>query len=267
MPSNPGITIALAAANDDTKTYQRRPRGNPKVLEKHASSKYLKFTSPSVLVDFLVTDPNFNEIQKFTVHKEHVCMYSPVLRAALSNDFAAGQTDEYRLTGTTARAVCLLVTWFYFQNIRPKQLNADPNANLEVDPNAVTKKQKEDEDASLAELWVLADTLHIPRLQNKLVDRMREIAVKHCMAPSGTIFKYAYDNLLPRGNRGLVQVLVLLTVAYLPRTTIWRIKDNYPREMLLDVLTYVAESDHIRFSQALDDIETLCYVDVPEEDY
>lgn len=45
---------------------------------------------------------------KFTVHKDFVCHYSPVLKAAFESDFIEGQTQSYRLKDTSERTVKLL---------------------------------------------------------------------------------------------------------------------------------------------------------------
>ncbi|PVH85664.1 hypothetical protein DL98DRAFT_568007 [Cadophora sp. DSE1049] len=53
--------------------------------------------------------------EKFVVHREFACRYSPVLDAAFKSDFVEGQTQEYRFEDTSEDAVRLLVHWFYTQ--------------------------------------------------------------------------------------------------------------------------------------------------------
>ncbi|KAH8767174.1 hypothetical protein F5882DRAFT_413414 [Hyaloscypha sp. PMI_1271] len=61
-------------------------------------------------------------------------------------------------------AVRLLIHWFYTQVLDTQQ----PDERL-------TGKPKDNEDLTLIQLWILADKLLIPELQNLVIDRIDDI--------------------------------------------------------------------------------------------
>lgn len=78
---------------------------------------------------FFVTEDGKTE--KFLVHKEHACYYSPIFKAAFNSNSQEGRTGEYRIEGTTLRAFKLLVQWIYYQS---------PNLLLKKESTNVLKK-------------------------------------------------------------------------------------------------------------------------------
>jgi hypothetical protein len=134
---------------------------------------------PDAFVTFLIGS---NE-NKFIVHKEFACHYSPVLKAAFNSQFIEGQTQTYRLEDTTEGTFRLFVQWLYYQQLELLQLQ-DGN----VDDNLVI-----DEDESLFGLWILADKLGAPHLQNLAIESMEKIYYKtEGLATSH--LHYIYDN-------------------------------------------------------------------------
>lgn len=69
--------------------------------------------NPSKLVTLLVDQ----DTEKFVVHNELACHYTPVLKAAFESNFIEGQTQTYKLQDTTKGAVRLLVQWLYPQKL------------------------------------------------------------------------------------------------------------------------------------------------------
>jgi hypothetical protein len=111
----------------------------------------------------------------FKVHKEFACHYSPFLKAAFNSNFVEGQTQTYQCQDTSEVAVRLLIHWFYTQTLDTKPFNAN-------DRQAVLA-----EDRSLVKLWILADKMLIPRLQNLVVEKLvslrsqANITLTHCI--------------------------------------------------------------------------------------
>jgi hypothetical protein len=134
---------------------------------------------PDAFVTFLIGPDE----KKFIVHKEFACHYSQVLNAAFNSQFIEGQTQTYRLKDTTEGTFRLFVQWLYYQQLELLQLQGD-----DVDNNIAN-----DEDKSLFGLWILADKLGAPHLQNQAIESIKEICEK-----SGAIstmhFHYIYDN-------------------------------------------------------------------------
>jgi hypothetical protein len=125
---------------------------------------------PGALVTFLIgkeSDPP----KKNFVHKEFACHASPIFEAAFNSNFIEGQTQIYKLGDTTPRAFQLLTQWMYFQTCNISQLG---NGTGRQGPDLSYPKQKTsedlEEDKALFELWVLADKLRMPRLQNLALD-------------------------------------------------------------------------------------------------
>lgn len=99
------------------------------------------------------------------------CFWSPVLKAAFNSNFVEGQTQKFRLQDTTERALMLLNDWLYTQNtnIVESQVWDRQRGIPEFNANS-------DQDNAMVELWVLAEKLIIPRLQNQVIEKFRRYA-------------------------------------------------------------------------------------------
>src|ERR1700709_1263838 len=95
---------------------------------------------------------------KFVVHKDFVCHYSPVFGAAFNSTFIEGQTQTYHLKDDCENIVCLLVEWIYTKDISTSD-NSDGYNDL-------------------IELWILADKLCIPNLQNNVIDKLANMSYR-----------------------------------------------------------------------------------------
>ncbi|KAE9374841.1 hypothetical protein N431DRAFT_335667, partial [Stipitochalara longipes BDJ] len=111
------------------------------------------------LVTFIV-GPNSKE-EKFVVHKEHICHSSPVLKAAFNSSFVEGQTHNYRLDDILPGTFRLFVQWLYEGKF--KMVYYDPPITEAV------QKKTDDRFRGLCQLWILAERLIIPRLQNQVM--------------------------------------------------------------------------------------------------
>jgi len=112
---------------------------------------------------------------KFLIHKSFACAYSPVLKAAFNNTFVEGQTQTYKLEETTEGAFGLLSQWIYTQ-----KLDGDLGGKEKAGPN-------------LYRLWILAEKLLMPRLQNLAIDHIEADHVKYrvIFVPE---FEYVWEN-------------------------------------------------------------------------
>jgi hypothetical protein len=118
------------------------------------------------------------------VHKEVACLYCPVFEAAFKSDFIEGQTQTYKLEDITVDAFQYVVYWFYSQKLKTfvvspaeiKEWSTKMLGDKSVQPNAIPKsrigKMLRERCFSLCRVWVLADRLQIPRLQNLVTDEL-----------------------------------------------------------------------------------------------
>jgi hypothetical protein len=198
---------------------------------------------PNQVVTLYAGDNN----EVFTVHKEFACHYSPVLKAAFNSNFIEGHTQTYRLQETTKRAVRLLVHWFYTQKLdtfipKPKEERPDDNAGL-----------KKSQDMALLELWILAEKLLIPTLQNVVAREIEEH--RHCSHDVSTAcLRYVYEN-TERGN--LLRLLMVdICFCYLNVPSYMKHPERYPQEMLIELVTAfgnaIASSDRSKRSPRKD---------------
>lgn len=118
------------------------------------------------------------------VHKDFAIHYSPVLKAAFASPFIEGQTQVYRFEDTTDGALQYLVNWIYTQDV------VVPRSIEEL---AKDKSLMDAECMILCDLWVLADKMRMPQLQNKVMDELNQINIQTVRCPTGCI-PYVWDN-------------------------------------------------------------------------
>ncbi|KAE9381302.1 hypothetical protein N431DRAFT_457903 [Stipitochalara longipes BDJ] len=118
------------------------------------------FFSPSQMVTFVIGIGEGKET--FVVHKEHACKYSPVLEKAFNSRFKEGQTKSQYHNGMTTEE---------------KQEHYEicgPQTDIQI------------------QLWVLAEKLLVPRLQNELMDVFGLVSTT-CLAPFEYRVEYIYQ--------------------------------------------------------------------------
>jgi len=123
------------------------------------------------------------EDKKFTVHKQFACFYSPVLKAAFNSGFIEGQTQEYTLEYSSTAAVNLLVEWLYRQEITLPNLNSGSEEGIERGLRLTRH---------LAELWILADKLLMPGLQNSALKGIHRVQTMNGIFLAN--LPYIYEN-------------------------------------------------------------------------
>jgi hypothetical protein len=140
--------------------------------------------SPEAIVTFLIGPGD--SPKKFIVHKEPACYHSPILDAAFNGNFVEGQTQTYRIEDTSPEAFRFFVQWLYRQELDLFQLKS-----LAVEEDE-EPKQSYDEDIALAELWVLAEKMAVPALQNLVIEKIIAIRENTIAVPTATI-PYIYQ--------------------------------------------------------------------------
>jgi len=144
-----------------------------------------------------------------------------VLEAAFKSSFIEGETQTYRLDDTTPEAFALFVKWLYIQML-------ETGARDEL-----IKSQP-----ALVRLWVLAEKLFIPRLQNQVVDVLegqRLLFHRICTA----VIEYVWTNTAVASP--LSRFYVSQRAWHLS-PAVWAAKpENFPKEMLIEVATFIDE--------------------------
>jgi hypothetical protein len=161
---------------------------------------------------------------KFIVHKSFACHYSPVFKLAFDNEIMERQTRRYRLANTSANTAQLLVQWIYTQNVGVRKITEKP---------AGERKSQ-----SLVQLWILAEKLEIPRLQNAVVREFQALRDRGEPVPTLSL-KYVYEH-FPRTNP-LRRLLVHQCAGGL---TSWFTEhpEQFTKEMLLEVTVYLSKA-------------------------
>lgn len=114
----------------------------------------------------IVATYGFTE-KTFVLHEEVVYQHSPVLKAALSGSFVEGQSRIYRLEDTKHDTVRMLCKWLYSQQIEtPFPI---------YDLSSVQLQAMKDYRRNLIDLWILADRLIIPSLQNTTITFLEKL--------------------------------------------------------------------------------------------
>ncbi|TVY15075.1 hypothetical protein LARI1_G006126 [Lachnellula arida] len=172
-PFSFGSSTPSIPAGPPARQGSSQPSPAPAKIEK-AKTCCQTFRNPTQLVT-LEFGP---EKIQFVVHKDFACHYSPVLKAALNSDFIEGQTQTYTLKEPQETTGRLFVHWLYFQQL------------LDRDDWEPTKD--EDTDLILIQLYMLADKLLIPRLQNTIIQVMHQHARENKLVLVETL-EYVYE--------------------------------------------------------------------------
>jgi hypothetical protein len=93
-----------------------------------------------------------------------------------------------------------------------------------------------DEDMSLAELWVLADKLCVPALQNLIIDTIYKICITRDLATTPT-FHYIYKN--TESGSLLRRLAVLQTTCLLDDENVVSASGFFPRVMLVNFSAFL----------------------------
>lgn len=166
----------------------------------------------------------------FAVHKNFICFYSPYFKAAFNGSFEEGESQTLNLEDASPSAFAIFVNWLYTQRIE------EPNSDKLTMSN-------------LLELWLLADRILIPRLQNETLAILNKARYEHY---SGGKFKRVYDNT----HEGSPLREYLVSLAGTKCGANIKYPESYPHEMLVDIVNYgraekrtQASSKWVRYSE------------------
>lgn len=116
-----------------------------------------------------------------------------------------------------------------------------PVAKKNKDETESTEEWKEQKDQSMAlfELWVLAEKLLIPRLQNLVITEL--LARSNQRGKAATFgFRYFYEN--TSAGSPLRLLLVDQCAGHLRVTGYAEMQTCFPQEMLIDIMTVMAKA-------------------------
>jgi hypothetical protein len=146
-----------------------------------------------------------------------------------------GKTHTYRLEDTTEEAFRLVVQWLYGQNL--VLLQRTPNSPLLA---GVSHLPGMAEDESLVELWVLADKLKIPKLQNAAIDSMERIRLLSGKIPSSYILNYAYQ-CTPANSTLRKYVLAVCALVGIEQFSMFAM--DFSHELLIELACFLKERE------------------------
>lgn len=130
---------------------------------------------------------------------------------------------SYRLGNVSEGAFRLLVRWLYSQDIQLIQLRDD-----EVKEDDTTNN----ENMCLVQLWIFAESLKLPKLQNLIIDTLECIGGKHAFVPDNVI-PYVYKNTKP--GSALREYFIDCCTFIIDRSAFQKAPQNFPKEMLLEL--------------------------------
>ncbi|KUJ22797.1 uncharacterized protein LY89DRAFT_728911 [Mollisia scopiformis] len=200
------------------------------------------FNSSTEFVTFTANKDNVGV--KFVIHKEFACHYSKVLKTAFASSFIEGESQTYTFPDYGEEVLRLLVGWIYSTNlVMPEWDNIffeDTNTDY------------------LTQLWVLADQLKIPQLQNCVVRKLKDITDSSGRIPTHCL-DYVYQN---TGVDSKLRTWYMHRCAKIMRPYFWS-SQNFPPTMLQEVVAYLAERKP-EFQRPLFSDDDLTRYEVPE---
>lgn len=153
-----------------------------------------------------------------------------MLDKAFNSEFKEGRTQKYEIEDTNPDTFRIFVQWLYSQKLT--HIHYDEHWELEVDDvhNIDCTKGT----ISRIELWVLAEKLLIPQLQNEVM-RLLRLVGRTCVHPFERHVNYIYQN--TADNSVLRRFVVNLIAWAAPSSEYKQYPHLYPHEFLLDLVT------------------------------
>ncbi|KAF8859757.1 hypothetical protein BDZ45DRAFT_725098 [Acephala macrosclerotiorum] len=171
---------------------------------------------PTSIVTVNVRKNEDGEYETFRVHSNYICHYSPFFQAAFNGGFEEADKQELNLEDTNPLAFGVFVTWLYTQNICRDSEDAMKN---DITWYSV-----------LIDLWILADTILVPRLQNQTledIDKHRAVVKR---IPR-RLYHQIYDGTSPGSPLRLYLIDYCINS---PRETAE--VDSHPTQLLVDII-------------------------------
>ncbi|KAN0122829.1 hypothetical protein V8E51_001155 [Hyaloscypha variabilis] len=164
---------------------------------------------PQPIVEVHVTSPE-GQTQSFRIHKNFICYYSPFFDAAFNGKSIEGKSQGPELDDTPHEVFGIFVNWLYMQKIEIK-------SDCEWDIGCIL----------LMNVWLLADRVMVPRLQNEALLLLERAGRDREFPPSQ--YRRIYRNTTQDSP------LRACIVKMWPDLTISN-SELYPRELLVDLV-------------------------------
>jgi hypothetical protein len=153
----------------------------------------------------------------YRIHQNYICHYSPYFKAAFTGSFAEAETQELQLEDVEGEVFGIFANWLYTQTIENEDAKV-PSAD------------------QLIQLWVLADRLLVPTLQNQallVLDKQRQENTSGSKGsrPSSSSYNFAYEN-----TKDDSPLPLYITEYCVARESPILNPENYPHQMLVDII-------------------------------
>lgn len=186
-----------------------------------------------------------NDTKEFLVHKDITCFSSPVLKAAFNSESIEGQKLSYKLENVEFEVFQLFLRWMYKQDILYHLTLKDCHLLERAQPNdppemtkmlKVVFKKLDSKVHGLVQLWILADRLLIPRLQNLAMKLLLEIvSMKEINKTLKGEWIHIYENTTTGSP---LRKLVFVACALLEDLPAEADCEHLPRQTILDIARY-----------------------------
>ena len=174
--------------------------------------------------------------KSFLIHKEFLCHYSPYFDAAFNGNFQEGANLTLDLEDTSPNTFDIFLDWLYTQKV-PSDLEKGENG-----PDVLRQ---------LVDLWLLADRLLIPKLQNEALVALEQTRIALHVRPKYS-FNHVYENTVE--GSPLRRYMVQLGGSGFPshkEIPLFQ-KDRYSKDMLFDMVNFMRTGNRenwVKFSE------------------
>jgi len=179
------------------------------------------------MITIAVKSPTTHAIEKFTIHKNFINHYAPQFPTLYPSTTTTGSPDPPTIE-TEPNIFTGLVSWIYTQEV--------------IDAESTTSVVGIE---FLVELWILAERIAIPKLQNQVMRLLKTGKTGYCK-DDGQLLKYAYRN--SSKNSPLRRVLVDIFIQDLGSFKEGEVVDYsvVPLEMFIDITEVIRRQNLAR---------------------
>ncbi|KAH7382020.1 hypothetical protein BKA64DRAFT_713263 [Cadophora sp. MPI-SDFR-AT-0126] len=166
-----------------------------------------------------IIDDTEDHHQTFPIHKNHICHYSSFFDAAFNGNFAEAESQEVVLYEVQPPVFGMFVNWLYTQEIVMED-GEPPNVH------------------GLVHLWLLADRILVPSLQNQvinLIERTRQQKGNDRLPSELFPYIYKYTTAESALRLYLIRVCSAPYLAQIKNTK------NYPHQLLVDIINAIRD--------------------------
>ncbi|CZS94258.1 uncharacterized protein RAG0_04309 [Rhynchosporium agropyri] len=167
------------------------------------------------------------EKNKFLIHKKFACEASPIFKSAFNSSFVEGKSQEYVLEDTTEAAFTMFTEWVYTGRL---EINFTRYSAETVDRNGKCGLLQ----CNLMELWLLADKVMAPSLQNRAIWLLAESYSKFLCFDLNKLDRVWEGS----GVDSKLRLYILQHFALKMGKGVYKSHgDSFPKEMLLEMST------------------------------